>query len=371
MSFLQELDVAVLQGSAESRERALWYATDLLIVGRYTDDEIWMFGEIIGRLEQDIETAARAQLARRLARSNNAPLKSINKLAFDDAIEIAGPVLRQSQRLDNPTLVANARSRSQQHLLAISQRRSLCEEVTDELVTRGDREVVRSVAKNNGARFSDFGILHMIKRSESDSILFEQLGHRKDIPRHLFQQLIAKASDNAKERLKRERPEAASYVHRLVADVTGALHSKFGPASKSYFDARREVAKQQHYDNLNEHKIFEYAQSHKLAETTVGLSMLCALPVDVVERVLIDKNKEIALILAKALGYSWETTMALLFLGAPDHRILANDLEEMKREFAGLNVETSRSVLRAYQSRKQAVAADSDDRRLPQLRTSK
>jgi hypothetical protein len=34
--------------------------TDLLIAGRYTDDEIWMFGEVIGRLEQDIGVAARA-----------------------------------------------------------------------------------------------------------------------------------------------------------------------------------------------------------------------------------------------------------------------------------------------------------------------
>src|SRR3984893_15870537 len=170
MSFLQELDVAVLQGSAESRERALWYATDLLIVGRYTDDEIWMFGEIIGRLEQDIETAARAQLARRLARSDHAPPKSINNVASDDWIDVAGAVLRQSERLDSRTLVANARSKSQQHLLAISQRKSIGEEVTDELVTRGNREVVHSVAKNNGARLSDFGILHMIKRSESDSI---------------------------------------------------------------------------------------------------------------------------------------------------------------------------------------------------------
>ena len=68
---MQELDVAVSKGSPESRERALWYATDLLIVGRYTDDEIWMFGEVIGRLEQDIETAARAQLARRSHRSSS------------------------------------------------------------------------------------------------------------------------------------------------------------------------------------------------------------------------------------------------------------------------------------------------------------
>jgi hypothetical protein len=74
MSFLQELEVAVSRGSAESRRRALWYATDLLIAGRFTDDEIWMFGEVIGRLEQEIEVAARAQLAKRLARTDNAPI---------------------------------------------------------------------------------------------------------------------------------------------------------------------------------------------------------------------------------------------------------------------------------------------------------
>ncbi len=367
MSFLEELDIAVSKGSAESRARALWYATDLLIMGRYTENEIWMFGEIIGRLEQDIEAAARAQLARRLARTDNAPIKIIKKLAFDDSIDVAGPVLRESERLDARTLVANARSKSQQHLLAISQRRSISEEVTDELVTRGNRDVVRSVARNDGARLSDFGILHMIKRSERDSILIEQLGHRKDIPRHLFQQLIAKASDNARKRLESEHPEAASEIQSLVTDVTGTMHSKFGPASKSYFDAKREVAKLHLYGNLNENKIFEYAQSHRFEETTVGLSLLCGLPVDVVERALIDKNKEIALILAKALGFSWGTAMSLLFLGAQDHRIVARDLEDMKREFSGLNIETCRSVLRTYQSRKQAVAAASDKNRLPQL----
>ena len=370
MSFLQELDAAISQGSVESRERALWYATDLLIVGRYTEDEIWMFGEIIGRLEQDIETATRARLAKRLARSDNAPFEVIKKLAFDDAIEVAGPVLRQSGRIDTRTLIVNARSKSQNHLLAISKRRSLCEELTDELVARGDQEVVRSVAKNDGARFSDSGILHMIKRSKSDSILFEQLGHRKDIPRHVFQQLIAKASHNTKERLERERPEATSQIHSLVTDVTGALQSKFGPASKDHFDAKRDVAKQHQRGNLNQKQIFEYAQSHKLAETIVGLSLLCSLPVDVVERVLLDKNREIVLILAKALAFSWETTMALLFLGAPEHRIAADELDTLKKEFAGLSAEMSRSVLKTYQSRKQAASSDSDHRRLPQLHTS-
>jgi uncharacterized protein (DUF2336 family) len=361
MSFLQELEVEVSRGSVESRQRALWYATDLLIAGHYTDDEIWTFGEIIGQLAQEIEVGTRAQLAKRLARVDHAPINTINKLAFDDSIDVAGPVLRHSERIDGRALVAIARSKSQQHLLAISERKSISEDVTDVLLTRGDQKVLNSVATNNGARFSDFGILHMIKRSESDSILVEQLGRRKDIPRHLFQQLIAKASQDAEKKLKEERPEAASQVQTLVVDVTGALHSKFGPASKNYFAAKRAVAREKQYGDLNESKILEYAQSHRLEEA------LCSLPVDVVERALTNTSSELVLILARALGFSWETTMSLLFLGAPEHRIASQDLDDMKREFTGLNIETSRSVLKLYQSRRQAVAADSGERRLPQL----
>ena len=357
----------ISSGSAESRQRALWYATDILIAGRYTETEIWMFGEIIARLEQDIEAAARAELSRRLAHTDNAPVNIIKKFAFDDSIDVAGPVLRHSERIDSRTLIANIRSKGQQHLLAISQRRSIGHDVTDELVTRGNQEVVCSLATNHGACFSDFGILHLIKRSEGDSILVELLGHRRDIPRQIFQQLIAKAADNAKKKIERERPEEASQVQALVTEVTGTLHSKFGPASQSYFSAKRLVSREKQIGNLNESRILEYAQSRKFAEVTVGLSLLCSLPVHVVERTLVDKNREMLLILTKVLGFSWETTMSLLFLSASDHRIASLQLDVLKMEYTGLNVETSRSILEMYRSRRHEGAAASGDRRLPQL----
>jgi uncharacterized protein (DUF2336 family) len=366
-SFLQEINEAILQGSPESRLRALWHTTDILIAGRYTEDQIWVFGEVIGRLADEIELAARAKLAKLLARSDNAPFNVVMILAFDDSIDVAGPVLQHSPRLDADTLLTNIRTKSQPHLLAISKRSCIPVAVTDELVTRGNREVVHSVASNKGASFSDFGFLHMIKRSETDSILAEHLGLRKEIPRHMFQQLIAKASDDVKRKLERERPDLTGEIRASVADVTGKLHSKFGPASKRYFAAKRLVTAQNRYGNLNENSILEYARSHRIEEATVGLSLLCSLPVDVVERALIDSNREMILILAKALDFAWETAMSLLFLGAKDHRIPARELDDMRDEFARLNTETSRSVLRFYQSRKNASAVESDQRRLPQL----
>jgi uncharacterized protein (DUF2336 family) len=366
-SFLKDLDDAILRGTSESRMRALWHTTDLLIAGGYSDDEIWTFGEVIGRLADEIEVVARAQLARRLARFDKAPVNIIHKLAFDDSIEVAGPVLRESERLEAYALVANACTKGQSHMLAISERKTIEEAVTDVLVTRGNWDVANSVANNNGARLSDFGFLHMIQRAEGDSILAEQLGLRKDIPRQLFQQLIAKASDDVRKRLELERPNMVDQIKSSVTEVTGELQSKFGPVSRSYFVAKRVVATQHRQGNLNENSISGYARSHKFEEVTIGLSLLCSLPGDVIERALVDRNREMLLVLAKALDFSWATTMSLLFLGAKDHRITAQDLNDLEAEFGRLNVKTSRSVLEFYQSRKNAGGADSDVKRQPAL----
>jgi Uncharacterised protein conserved in bacteria (DUF2336) len=362
-SFLRDLDDVMSRGTAESRERALWHATDLLLAGRYRNEEVDVFGEVIGRLADEIEVAARAQLAEQLARLDNAPANIIRKLAFDDAIEVAGPVLRESELLDRETLVANAEVKGQPHLLAISQRKFIDEAVTDVLVKRGNRDVVNSVASNRGARFSNFGFLHMIKRAEGDSILAEQLGLRGDIPRHVFQQLIAKASDDVKRRLASERPEMMATIQTSVSDVAGALQSKFGPSSRGHLVAKRVVTTQFRQGNLNEENISGYATSHRIDEVTIGLSLLTALPTDVIERALMDQKRDLLLILAKALSFSWRTTMALLFLGAKDHRITVADLRDLEGEFGALNVETSRSVLKFYQSRTTAGSSESNPSR--------
>jgi hypothetical protein len=366
-SLLRGLDDAISRGTAERRLQALWHTTDLMITGSYSEDEVWTFGEVIGRLADEIEVATRAQLAKRLAAFDRAPANILHKLAFDDAIEVAGPVLRESERLEPYALVANVCLKSQSHMLAITKRKAIAESVTDVLVTRGDQEVVNSVAGNNGARFSDFGFLHMIKRAEGDSILAEQLGLRKDIPRHVFQQLIAKASDDVRKRLERERPDMVDQIQSSVADVAGALQSKFGPTSRSYFVAKKVVTAQHRQGNLNENSISGYARAHRVDEVTIGLSLLCALPGDVIERALLDRNRQTLLIMAKALDFSWATTMALLFLGAKDHRITASDLNDFESEYGRLNVKTSRSVLEFYQSRKNAAGVDFGVKRQPLL----
>jgi len=320
---------------------------------------------VIERLAKELEVAARARLASRLAPAGNAPVNVMNKLALDDSIDVAAPVLRHSQRIDARTLVSVARSTGQGHLMALSQRTSLSEEVTDLLVTRGNREVVNSVANNPGARLSNSSFMNLIRRSENDTILAENLGVRRDIPRHLFQQLIAKASEEVKRKLESERPDMADQVTSLVADATGDMHSKFGRASKEHFAAKKAVLALHRYGGLKEKHIFDYAGTRKFEEATIALSLLCSLPVNVVERAITDSKGETLLILAKALRFSWNTTMALLFLGAQGSRISEHNLDRLRKNYEQLKLETARLVLESYQSRRSDT--DSAPRRVGQL----
>jgi hypothetical protein len=146
-----------------------------------------------------------------------------------------------------------------------------------------------------------------------------------------------------------------SDVDTLVADVTASLHSKFGPASPRYFAAKRMVVGKHRIGELRESSILAYAHSHKMEETIVALTLLCFLPSDVVERALTGKNQELLLIVAKASDFSWDTAMALLFLGAPDFRISSHDLEDLKAQFERLHVSSSQDVLSHYRTRRAAT----------------
>jgi uncharacterized protein (DUF2336 family) len=349
--FLNDLDAVVSRGTPESRARALWHTTELMMAGHYSEDEIWTFGAVIGRLADEIEITGRAQLAKRLARFNDAPVNVLHKLAFDDSINVAAPILLESERLEPYAMVANVCLKSQMHLLAISKREALVEMVTDVLVTRGNPEVVAAVASNTGARFSENGFCHMIAQAESNSVLAERLGLRRDIPRHVFDQLVAKASDEVKKRLQRERPDMVKPIQSAVANVANELQSKLGPTSKSHAAAKQAVTARHRQGQLNESSVSGYARTRKVDEVTISLSLLCALPEDLVERALQDANRETLLTIAKALRFSWDTTMSLLFLGARDHRIPSTELKDLKDEFGRLNIEKSRRALKSYQSR--------------------
>src|ERR1700736_2924551 len=159
-----------------------------------------------------IENSAKALLSNRLAPVDRAPPLTIRALAFDDVIEVAAPVLSQSERLDDEALIETARNKSQAHLMAISTRKVLSGAVTDVLVLRGNDEVIQSTVNNPGAEFTERGFTRLINRAEGDDNLATCVGLRPNIPRHLYLKLLAKASDTVRQRLEAANPQIAAEV---------------------------------------------------------------------------------------------------------------------------------------------------------------
>ena len=358
LALLDELETALGSGTIGRRIDILTRVTDLFINGaeRYSEDQVGVFDDVMARLVNAIEAKARAKLSHRLAPVANAPSNVIHMLAFDDDIEVARPVLAQSARLDDHALVS-AGAKSQQHLHAIAQRRSLSEAVTDVLVERGDRDVVHSVAKNAGARFSDAGFRMLVKRSSGDDALATEVGLRSDVPRPYFLLLLEKASNAVRERLAAENPQAGTAIEGVVAEVVGGIRVEARNASPDFAAAQAAVERQNRLRRIGESEIYQYARDRKFEETAIALSLLCDTPIDVVERALLDPGAEIALILAKVAGLSSTTTKAILLLRAADRGMSAKDLEQALTSFNRLQPDTARRVLSFFRTRVKKPAA--------------
>ena len=284
-SLLPELEDVVRHGSAEKRAETLRRITTLFLDGApsFNVEHVALFDDVIGRLVVEIEAKTLAELARRIAPIPNAPAGVVSALAKNDDIAVAGPVLKQA-RLADPDLKYIAETKSQPHLLAMSTRLGISEALADIMIERGDREVARAIANNQHAQLSDNAFTALVKRAEQDGVLAEKVGMRTDIPPRLFLQLLMQASEMVQRRLLATQPETQSEIRRILARVTDEVAAKAAP--RNYTAALAAVRALHQERKLGEADIIESAKAGKYEETIAALSIMCAVPVEVVDRLM-------------------------------------------------------------------------------------
>lgn len=352
-AFLTELEEVLSNGPADKRAKTLRRVTDLFVFGssHFSEDHVKMFDQVFRHLMSDIETSARAALAERLKSVPNAPLGVIRDLAMDDDISVAGPVLAESSRIDNASLVETARTKSQPHLMAISNRKEIAETVTDVLVERGDRDVALNVARNKGARLSETGYLRLVRRSQGDDELARTVGSRSEIPRQHFLRLLSTASNAVRETLQTAHPEIASHVESVVDKVASDIQRQ-AVLSHDYTAARDLIENMKRADNLTERDVDAFARAGKFEETAVALSVMGDMPLTLVERAMIFDREETILLVAKAIGLSWATTRAILMLCAGRSGLAADTVDNCRTLYNKLKPETAAQVIAFQRSRR-------------------
>ena len=346
-SLIDELNEAVSSGGDAHRQRILERITDLFAAGSrgYNGDQIALFDDVLQELVADIEVQARARLAQRLAHIQTSPPGIIRALAFDDSIVVAEPVLKYSQQLSDADLAENARTKSQEHLLAIAQRLKLSETVTDVLVDRGDHRVVDKVVKNRGARISLSGYEKLTHKARRDRKLTLALSRRSDLPRQYFLKLLETASASVRAQMERENPEATAEIAGAIDEVATEMQRDVREASRRYANAERDATRCANVKPFTEANVHAPARKQEFARTAIALSKLCKFPVDAVERALLDKGEDMILVLAKAAGCSWTTTRELLLMHVAERNLQPSDLEKTFDRYKKLSQEVARNVI--------------------------
>ncbi|MGN6573238.1 MAG: DUF2336 domain-containing protein [Pseudolabrys sp.] len=346
-SLIDELNEAVAAGDARRRLRIMLRISDLFAAGArsYSGQQIAVFDDVLQQLAADIEVGARAELAQRLARVDGAPPRVVRSLAFDDAIEVAGPVLTHSAQLTDADLVENANTKSQAHLLAIAQRLKLSEAVTDVLVERGDRRVVNKVARNRGARFSLAGHEKLVVHARRDKRLTLALGCRGDLPRQCFIKLLEAASASVRARLEADHPQAEDAVRDVVDDVATLMQREVRAGSEAHAAAARDAKSRFRVAGASEASVHAPARAQEFEKTVVALARLGRFPVDLVERALLDEGDDMVLLFAKAAGCSWTTTRELLTMYAANRKLTPDDLTRSFERFDRLSPKTAQSII--------------------------
>jgi uncharacterized protein (DUF2336 family) len=365
-TLIDELNDAVAAGDVKRRLRIMLRIADLFAAGarNYSGDQIGMFDDVLLEIAADIEVGARAELAHRLARADEAPPRLLRSLAFDDAIEVAGPVLTHSEQLTDDDLIENANTRSQAHLLAIAQRLKLGEGVTDVLVERGDRRVVNKLARNRGARFSLAGYQKLTVRARRDSRLTMALGRRSDLPRQCFIKLLEAASASVRARLEAEHPQICEAVRHAVDGVATIMQRDVRAGSQAHVAAARGAKSRFRVAGATEAAVHAPARAQEFEKTVVALARLGRFSVDLVERALLDEGDDMVLLFAKAAGCSWTTTRELLTMYAATRKLSPADITRSFERFGRLSRKTARSIV-AFQAHRTKQRGNGDTREGP------
>jgi uncharacterized protein (DUF2336 family) len=312
----------------------------------YSDDHVRVFDDVFQCLIEQIETSARALLAERLASIAAAPPKIIRTLALDEVIEVSGPVLSKSERLDEATLMEIARTRGQAHLKAISLRRVLSEALTDVLVTRGDEDVVQSTVSNPGAQLSEGSLADLVTRAERDDDLASCIGLRADLPRHHYLKLVAKASLTVRRKLEAAHPELADDVSSVVQEAAQRIRAA---TTTRQTEMARALVKSLHEDGrLTELQVATFAEQGKFDETNAGLAALAGVAVETAETMMIESRTEGVMILAKVAAMQWSSVRAIIALREKLSGGSQTDMLTLRDAYEALRGSTAQQVLRFH-----------------------
>jgi uncharacterized protein (DUF2336 family) len=181
-----------------------------------TDRENLIAEQIFRLLIRDTELQVRVTLAQHVKKSEHIPHDIVMALARD-VTEVALPMLQYSQVLtDNDLADLIQHTEETARLLAMSQRGSVSDRISDRLMEKGGDEVAATLVRNPGAQISEQNLAKVIERLGHDKHLMTAISTRPKLPITTAEKLIHVVSAGLAEQLKQKYQLPSEHIEKEV-----------------------------------------------------------------------------------------------------------------------------------------------------------
>lgn len=360
VSRLKQLIDVAREGSTEKRADLLREITDVFMAApdRYTSAEMQHFDVILSKVTESVEIALRVEIAEKLADTPNAPRNLVRQLAHDE-IMVAQPILERSPALSEEDLIRVIRQRTQDHMKAISRRRDVSPTISAELVERGDKDVLMTLAENQRARFANETMTKLVEHSRSIPELQTPLTERYDLPANLLTQMYFFVSSALKrEILKRsDLLDPALIDEAIEGNRAKILEQAVAGAQSDVAAAQRFIEDKIAAGLLNESMLKELIEGRRSTAFLLAFAHIAGVDPSTAQRILQDKSFESLAIASRAAGLERSTFAKIVF------SLQQGDSEQQKALrmldlYLKVPLEAAERVMRFWRVRAEASAPE-------------
>jgi hypothetical protein len=218
--------------------------------------------------------------------------------------------------------------------------------VTDVIVDRGEGQVIRKLANNAGAQFSEGGYSNIVARASTDDELVEILGLRGDLPENCMRDLLRRAKDAVRARLLAIAPPA---LQEEIKKVLNIIAREAPPPGRNFGVAEEYVKLMKGLNELDDAAVYSFAESKKFDEVTVAIAILNEMPIEMMARLMEGPRADLLLIPCRSARLNWPTVESILRNRPVMPSVNAQTLEIAERDFRKLSMETAQRTVRFWQ----------------------
>jgi uncharacterized protein (DUF2336 family) len=345
------------ESSSQKRRELLREVTDLFFTPQaaHSDSEMQLFDSVLTQLSNDMEAAVRAELSGRFAAAETAPRRLVVKLANDESIEVAEPVLTRSRALTDDDLLQVVKTRGQDHLRAVSKREEVSERVSDVIVERGDDQTLGVLLRNDGARLSREASEAAVERAQKNPELHAAVVERAALPPDLLNEMYFVVEARLRQRILEENARldpallenALRNGRKRVAAQDGALPADYDQA-EAYVKELREA------NELTPRVLARFLRSGTMTHFLVALAQLAEIDFHTARRIVEKRELDALAVVCKAadLEKALFLTYAVVLLGAGSDAMAK--AQDYGRLYADLPRDTALRTLRFWRMRRQS-----------------